>query len=393
MNGMIEDSKGISRETRRDFLKKAAKVTSLALAGPLVTNACQFYKSATPIQGSKSALDEALKMMAEIAPLSNHGPMAAEALVALGHEYRVIEFAKLYNRYYYSSYPKKTQAVTKENWKRAISVRSRLADWVAFFGSELETAKWQDTVANWVPVLAPGLSAAAAHGVIRTGHAIRSLERNENDVRKAELAQALGYWAAYFHKLPEKNDKIETQWSAKGAVGSVPMIDPEKVSHTRSIMRKIEVIADWEEFGDVINKLDISPAPNELIAELTETFAGIYAKHVNKDNYVSLIHSVTGTAMLRSIIPYLKGDDAKSLIRYGWQMAAAIYSASGNKTVNEVPAGTDLRPDDLIKRAVESNEVHAIKFTEACLREYELNRKPVYLIAVDDALGRLGSIG
>ncbi|MDH3494121.1 MAG: questin oxidase family protein [Acidobacteriota bacterium] len=380
------------KTSRRRFLGDASRTVSIALIGPSLLGACKMENAAT-IAVKPDPFDEALKLMAEIAPLSNHGPMAAEALVELGHEDRVIEFAKLYNRYYASSYPVKTKEVTDSNWKDAIGERTRLADWVAFFEKQTNKGDWKKVVSLWVPRLAPGYSAAAAHGVIRTGHAIRSLERAETDVRLQELGQALGYWAAYFHKLPENNNKIEVQWPADGAIGTIPMIDQKRVSHTRSIMGKLEVVTEWEEFGSVINMLDLSPSPEKLISDLTETFAGAYIKHVTKDNCVSMIHSVTGTAMLRSIVPHVASDDAKDLIRYAWQTAAAIYSASGNETVNKVPPATDLKPADLVKRAVASNEVHAIKFTEACLREYELNRIPVFLIAIDDALGRLGSVG
>ena len=38
---------------------------------------------------------------------------------------------------------------------------------------------------------APGLSAAAAHGLLRTGHAVRSLAVKETDLRLRELAQGL----------------------------------------------------------------------------------------------------------------------------------------------------------------------------------------------------------
>jgi hypothetical protein len=43
----------------------------------------------------------------------------------------------------------------------------------------------------------------------------------------------------------------------------------------------------------------------------------------------------------------------------------------------------------LIDRALATRDEHAIKFTEACLREHALNPKPVYLQAAWDAVGRL----
>ena len=44
----------------------------------------------------------------------------------------------------------------------------------------------------------------------------------------------------------------------------------------------------------------------------------------------------------------------------------------------------------LIDRAVAASGAHSIKFTEACLREYALNPKPVYLAAAYDVAERVG---
>lgn len=50
----------------------------------------------------------------------------------------------------------------------------------------------------------------------------------------------------------------------------------------------------------------------------------------------------------------------------------------------------EIKRDDLIDRAVAAQEEHAIKFTEACLREYAINPKQVYLLGARDAVERLG---
>jgi len=45
--------------------------------------------------------------------------------------------------------------------------------------------------------------------------------------------------------------------------------------------------------------------------------------------------------------------------------------------------------DDLIDQAVGTNDEHAIKFTEACLRQYEQLTDPVFLLAAEDVGIRL----
>ena len=43
----------------------------------------------------------------------------------------------------------------------------------------------------------------------------------------------------------------------------------------------------------------------------------------------------------------------------------------------------------MIDRAISVGGPHTIKFTEACLREYDFNPKPVYLAAAWDATARV----
>jgi hypothetical protein len=44
----------------------------------------------------------------------------------------------------------------------------------------------------------------------------------------------------------------------------------------------------------------------------------------------------------------------------------------------------------LVERAVANGDEHAIKLAEACLREDKLSARPVYRLAAQDALSRLG---
>src|SRR3569833_107091 len=51
------------------------------------------------------------------------------------------------------------------------------------------------------PRLLPGSAAGATHGVIRVGHAVRSLLDLETGPRVTELAHGLAYWAARWQPL------------------------------------------------------------------------------------------------------------------------------------------------------------------------------------------------
>ena len=81
------------------------------------------------------------------------------------------------------------------------------------------------------------------------------------------------------------------------------------------------------------------------------------------------------------MLPYLTPESTTQSLRYGWQVAAAFYSG-----LMVVPAAVDVEPpvegiDELIDEAIACPDEHGIKITEACLREYRINPKPVYLAA------------
>ena len=78
--------------------------------------------------------------------------------------------------------------------------------------------------------------------------------------------------------------------------------------------------------------------------------------------------------------------------RYAWQGCAGIYawySAAPPPLAGDefpLPAG---HREDLIDQAIAVGGPHTIKFTEACLREYDFNPRPVYLAAAWDAIDRV----
>jgi hypothetical protein len=334
-------------------------------------------------------MDQALEMMARLAPLTNHGPMAAEALIALGRAESVKIFVEGYLKRFTAQYPPTLQAVTQKNWREALGDGRRVADWANFFQSELKERPWRQVLEQWSAALAPGLSAAAAHGLLRTGHAVRSLAVKETDLRLRELAQGLSYWAAYYQSLPETSDKTSEHFTPVHAIDRIPLLPNEKRAASGSIMFGLRSLQDFPQFADTANLVQPGENAEAFLSQVTEAFAGVYVKNVTQKNFITLIHSVTGTTVLRSMIPHLSAATTLKLLHYGWQMAAALYSISGIGRTSGPVNEQEIKRDDLIDRAVGLREEHAIKFTEACLREYALNPKPVYLQAARDALDRL----
>ena len=116
-----------------------------------------------------ATIDEALDILRHTGPeysggLSNHGPMAAEALITIGRADAVISWVESYKRKLLP-HPQARNPVSRENWHEALGDINRLGDWIAFFDRELAEAPWPVVLDDWVERMAPGLVGAATYGV------------------------------------------------------------------------------------------------------------------------------------------------------------------------------------------------------------------------------------
>lgn len=376
---------------RRLFMRDMATAATVTCLSPSLLAGCQ---AAPPYTSSTDTdtMEQALDMMARLAPLTNHGPMAAEALVALGRADSVVAFTESYKKRFTSTYPEARNTVTRENWREALGDGDRVADWTAFFNRELKEAAWPKVLDQWSAHLAPGLAAAAAHGLIRTGHAVRSLSVKETELRRRELAEGLSYWAAYYQPLPEAKNAGKERLNPAQAFNRIPLLPADKRPRGGSIMIGLRNLDEFSPFAQVADLVEASGSADKFLSQVTEVFATAYVKNVNQRNFIALIHAVTGTTSLRSLLPYLSPTTTQKMLRYGWQTAAALYSVFGIGSTGSVTESKEIKRDYLIERAVASREEHSIKFTEACLREYALNPKPVYLEAARDAVERINPV-
>src|SRR5262249_26478955 len=73
-----------------------------------------------------------------------------------------------------------------------------------------------------------GFCAAATHGPIRVGHAVRGLGERDTPSRRRELADALGAWAATWQQLPEETVAVPLPMSPAAAIARVPIVPRER---------------------------------------------------------------------------------------------------------------------------------------------------------------------
>ena len=374
---------------RRRFLRDAMLTTAASGFASTFVSACNItsgHVASTSL--GVDTMDQALEMMARLAPLTNHGPMAAEALMSLGRADSVVTFVTAYMKRFTSAYPPPFLAVTSQNWRDALGDGRRVADWTNFFNRELKEAPWPHVLEKWSAVLAPGLAAAAAHGLIRTSHAVRSLSVNDTDLRRRELAEGLGYWAAYYQTLPEAQKPGLTKFKPAEAINHVPLL-PTAERGGGSIMLGLRRLDRFAPFAGASALIETSGKPEHVISELTETFANAYLRNVTPRSLVTLIHTITSISGLRSLLPYLSPATTEKVLHFGWQVGAALYSIAAIGSTNVLPPAPEIKIDTLVERAVANGDEHAIKFTEACLREYSHKSNPIFLQAAQDALSRI----
>lgn len=322
---------------------------------------------------------------------ANHGPMAAEALFAMDRSESVLPWVEGYKSGLIEG-TEATNHIPRTGWRQCLGDRSRLGDWIAFFDRELAENPWQDTLREWVPPLAPAVMAAATHGLLRTSHAIRSLSVQETPQRVHELAQGLGYWAGRYQVLPGSPSPINAGYAPGSAVEHVDRLHGPDFDGSGGISQQVTGLDGHPEFAGTIDLVDADGDLSGFISNLTETFAGVYL--ANQKNLIAFVHTVTAPSALRALAPYLAEADARLAAKYAWQACAAIYSwysVAPPLDTSELAVPTEDH-EELKDRAVAAGGAHSIKFTEACLREYALNPKPVYLAAALDATERVGPV-
>jgi Questin oxidase-like len=343
---------------------------------------------------SDDTLDAALELLKDTGPeydggLSNHGPMVAEALCALGREDAVIPWVKRYRQRLIDP-PTATKKIPADEWRAALGDLARDGDWSAFMQRELADHPWQEVLDTWVARLTPGFAAAAAHGLIRTAHATRSLALRDTPLRRRELAQGLAYWAASYQELSVSNRKSMMHSNVHDAIARIELLPADKRPRGGSIVHGLTALNDLSSFASVIHFVAPGGDTSAFISELTEAFAHVYlANAQDSGRRITFIHAVTGPSAVRLIAPHVKPETAQAASRYAWQVAAGIYAAFGDSRAVEASEDDAIDPRTLPDLCVKSGDEHAIKMTEACLREHALNPKPVYLAAALDACRHL----
>lgn len=335
---------------------------------------------------AEDVLDQALDALHEtddefdeppFAGLSNHGPMAVEALLAMGQLEAVPAFLAAYG-------PKlrprtEGRPIAPEARHAALGDPARAADWVATYAAMLERESPAVVVARELPVLADGAVAAALHGLIRTGHALRSLARLDTPTRRRELAHGLGHWATYHDVLPGRlGARGIAGHDAVAALRDLPR--PRGTRRSGLISARVKAVSGLDGFVDEVESIDLDAMSlDDTITALVDASAQLYLS-TPAGRFVYL-HGVTGTSMLRIIAPWLDDHGRRALLRGTVHALAALHAThadDGSRLDAPMPR-IELDPAVAAADAARSLDDHTIKLVEALLREHQVAPRSVLL--------------
>jgi hypothetical protein len=225
------------------------------------------------------------------------------------------------------------------------------------------------------------------HGLIRTAHITRALGGGVTTPRLEELAMALGYWAAFYRELPAPARLI-------GALRcDVALERLPRVVHARlADGMPREVVFAVGEHPEFLAGVDAAAAPGSIeagLSVLTEAGARAYLTNAGRNPLV-LLHTVTGPAALRLLLPHLSPAHRTAAFAAVYQCSAALIAAYADPgTFVSSQEGVSTSSAEIVDRCLETDDPHAIKFVEACLREDRLSPRPIYMAAALDWATRL----
>ncbi len=340
-----------------------------------------------------TTLDEALELLHRYGPeygpleLANHGPMAVEALRAMNREDAIGPWVDAYVQQL-DAPPSARDPIHAESWRDALGDGRRAADWAAFFEAELRDGPWPQMVNRWVERLAPGIITAAAHGVIRTAHACRSLAQSDTAERRRELCLGLAYWAARYDRAPGELGPHPAPALPSAAIERVAILPPERRNGKFLIVEQLEALESYRPFTAAADLVDPAPDPRAFLDDLTGVAASIYLANAAHTDLIGIVHVLTGASAVRLLEPHLDTAVTARTLRFAWQALAALYAVFAERAAPAEIPSADVDRETLVDRAIATGDEHAIKFTEACLREEAVQHRPLFRAAAADAVAR-----
>ena len=329
--------------------------------------------------------DDALERFHRTGPefdgyLSNHGPMVVEVLARRNQDPLIDRWTDRYLRRL-DELPRGGWPIDPLHWQDALGEPARSADWIELLQREVDQETWRNVLARWWPRLLPGIAAGATHGVIRVGHAVRALGEAESAPRIAELAHALGYWAARWQPTPSIRP-VGTR-SPSDLVALVPRVACQE-SGIRDRLAQLEATAGWADQVATLAAPVADEAIPAAIENIVDAVVAMYPRFA-RGNPTMLVHAATAPNAVAMTLSSLPKSLWRSSFEATWSVSAAVIAAYAPVTPHDaVPAAPT--PEGVLEQALTHGGEHVIKFTDTALASHYRTGNPIALSAAVTAV-------
>jgi hypothetical protein len=288
--------------------------------------------------------------------LCNHLPLALTALDQMGATPAQLNDYRRTHVSWLEKLPERAAAPDRE-WPFRKADHAGFIDLQADFRQRIARAGWEAVLRTTLPDLAPGLSAAAFHGLIRTAMGVTS----KHD---GEIAAGLAYWAAHWQRLG-----VALGAPSESAPSADPLLllervrnDPRFAFDPKQAPGLIDdamlAVGGLAGFGEVIDWLDVELCG---IAGIARAGGVLYAATGD----FTALHTVTATQAVMVLLPYV--EEPKVLLPWLWQGLAAAYIAIGRPALPDADTIANWRATEtpawaeLMRSALAQDDEHAVK--------------------------------
>jgi hypothetical protein len=310
-------------------------------------------------------LDEAYERLHRTGPefagwLSNHGPMAVDAMIRLGHPDGVPAWIDRYERRLEEP-PGPRWSISEADWREALGDASRLGDWLAFFGRLVAAEPWRRHPAPVVAAADPGSGGGRqprpdphrprGARARRTGHP-RAPRRTRPGPR---------YWAARWHPVPEPGGP-RGGLPTGAALDSVPALGVHGGLRTR--LAALDRLDGWPAALRAVAQPTEATRVPAALTELTDAAVTRYLRWAPA-NPVMLVHAATAPRAAALVVPELPPDLWPATYTAAWSVSAAIVAMY--RSAGDPPSPPASAADDVVPRAAAHGDEHVLKFTEVAV--------------------------
>lgn len=320
--------------------------------------------------------------------LCNHLPMALTALDQMGATPGQLNDYRRNHTSWLEKLPERAAAPDRA-WPFRKADHAGFVDLQADFRQRIAREGWEAVLRATLPELAPGLSAAAFHGLIRTAMGVTS--RHEG-----EIAAGLAYWAAHWQRLG-----VALGRSAESAPPADPLLllervrnDPRFAFDPKSAPGLIDdallAVGGLSGFGEVMDWLDPAVGKVGDIARATGVLYGVTGDF-------TALHTTTATQAVSVLLPYVQ--EPKVLLPWLWQGVAAAYIAIGRPAIPATDtieawrgAETPAWPE-LLSSALSQEDEHTVKLCYSALSLGRLTGDRLFRWLAAREVGALKELG